>query len=76
MSRQPRITGQRAIRALERAGFAVVRIRGSHHFMVHQDDPTRWATVSFHSGEIISPQVMANILKTSGLSAQEFRQYL
>ena len=76
MSRLPRINGRRAIRALERAGFVVVRIRGSHHFMRHQDDRSRWATVSFHGRGIISLQVMANILETSGLTAREFRQYL
>ena len=32
MSRAPRLTGAELIAALERAGYQVVRIRGSHHF--------------------------------------------
>ncbi len=34
MSRNPRLTGPELIVVLGRAGFAVARIRGSHHFLV------------------------------------------
>ena len=33
MSKLPSVTGRKAIRAFERAGFTVVRIEGSHHIM-------------------------------------------
>ena len=37
MSTLPRPTGKELIRALERAGFASVRIKGSHYFLRHPD---------------------------------------
>jgi predicted RNA binding protein YcfA (HicA-like mRNA interferase family) len=33
----PAIPGAKVVRALERAGFTVVRISGSHHVMRHPD---------------------------------------
>ena len=37
MSRVPRVTGSDLVAALAKAGFAVIRIKGSHHFLRHQD---------------------------------------
>ena len=37
MSTLPRPTGKELIRALERAGFAIERARGSHHYLRHPD---------------------------------------
>jgi predicted RNA binding protein YcfA (HicA-like mRNA interferase family) len=39
MSRAPRVTGPELISALAKAGFAVLRIKGSHYFLT----PPRWA---------------------------------
>ena len=36
----PALTGAEVIRALERGGFVVVRVRSSHHFMRHPDGRT------------------------------------
>ena len=37
MSRNPRVTGPELIAALSKAGFRVLRVKGSHHFLRHQD---------------------------------------
>ena len=37
MTTFPSITGSRLIRALRKLGFEVIRIKGSHHFVQHQD---------------------------------------
>jgi predicted RNA binding protein YcfA (HicA-like mRNA interferase family) len=37
MPKFPRLTGQQVIAALKKAGFEVLRIKGSHHFMGHAD---------------------------------------
>jgi predicted RNA binding protein YcfA (HicA-like mRNA interferase family) len=42
MNRLPQVTAPEMIAALIRAGFVVARVKGSHHFLVHQSDPTRW----------------------------------
>jgi predicted RNA binding protein YcfA (HicA-like mRNA interferase family) len=53
MSRAPRVTGKEIVAALERVGFRVIRIRGSHHFLRHDDG--RRTVVPVHAGEIIGP---------------------
>ena len=43
MSRTPRVTGGELIGALAKAGFSVLRVKGSHHFLRHQDASARSA---------------------------------
>ena len=42
------IGGRDVVRALVRAGFALKRVKGSHHILVHPDDSIRRATVPVH----------------------------
>jgi predicted RNA binding protein YcfA (HicA-like mRNA interferase family) len=70
MTRLPRITGLEFVSALQRAGFAVVRVRGSHHFLRHADG--RSTVVPVHSGENIGPGLAAKILRDCDLPADEF----
>jgi predicted RNA binding protein YcfA (HicA-like mRNA interferase family) len=51
--RLPVVTAGEVVRALERAGFVVVRTSGSHHRLVHKDDPSRATTVSVHAGKTL-----------------------
>jgi predicted RNA binding protein YcfA (HicA-like mRNA interferase family) len=37
MTKLPRLNAQKLIKALQKAGFEVIRIRGSHHFLRHPD---------------------------------------
>lgn len=37
MTKLPSLTGREVIKALGKAGFKVVRVRGSHHFLLHTD---------------------------------------
>jgi predicted RNA binding protein YcfA (HicA-like mRNA interferase family) len=43
----PSVRGERLVRALERAGFKVARVAGSHHVMRHPDG--RGTTVPVHA---------------------------
>jgi predicted RNA binding protein YcfA (HicA-like mRNA interferase family) len=45
MTRWPRLTGREIIAALRKAGFDVVRVKGSHHLLRHPDGRT--TTISF-----------------------------
>ena len=76
MTRLPRVTGRQVVRALERAGFEIVRIIGSHHFLVDEIDPTRRATIPVHAGQMVPLPVMRNILRTARLSIEDFRKLL
>jgi predicted RNA binding protein YcfA (HicA-like mRNA interferase family) len=70
----PALTGTEVIRALERGGFAVVRIRSSHHFLRHTDGRT--TVVPVHAGETIGPGLMGKILRDCGLDREQFRTLL
>jgi predicted RNA binding protein YcfA (HicA-like mRNA interferase family) len=70
----PALTGAEVIQALERGGFGVVRIRGSHHFLRHPDG--RKTVVPAHAGETIGPGLMSKILRDCGLDREQFRNLL
>ncbi len=72
MTRLPRLTGKEIIAALRSAGFEVVRIKGSHHFLQHPDG--RVTVIPVHAGEIIGPGLMVKILLDCDLSREEFQQ--
>ena len=58
------------VRVLRRAGFEVIRMRGSHHFLQHPDGRT--TVVPVHSGEEIGPGLMRSILRDCDMTVQEF----
>jgi predicted RNA binding protein YcfA (HicA-like mRNA interferase family) len=70
MAKMARLTGQQVITALKKAGFDVLRIKGSHHFLSHPDG--RRTVVPVHRGEIIGPGLMAKILRDSEIERDEF----
>ncbi|MGH9608567.1 MAG: type II toxin-antitoxin system HicA family toxin [Bryobacteraceae bacterium] len=74
MSRTPRLTGKDLINALARAGFTVARVRGSHHFLRHEDG--RSTVVPVHSGEIIGPGLLNKIFKDCKITAELLVQLL
>lgn len=63
------VTGKELLRALERAGFAVVRTRGSHHFVRHADGRT--TVVPVHAGESIGPGLLSKILRDCDLTRDD-----
>ena len=70
----PAPTGREVIRALERGGFAVVRVRGSHHFL--RDAEGKTTVVPCHAGETIGPGLLGKILRDCDLSRDRFRDLL
>jgi predicted RNA binding protein YcfA (HicA-like mRNA interferase family) len=74
MSRSPRVTGSELVAALERGGFQVVRIRGSHHFLRHEDGRT--TVVPIHSNETIGPGLLHKILRDCQLAMEDLRNLL
>ena len=69
MTRLPRLTGPELLAALQRAGFSVVRVRGSHHFLRHTDG--RSTVVPAHSGETIGPGLTTKILRDCELTPDQ-----
>jgi predicted RNA binding protein YcfA (HicA-like mRNA interferase family) len=75
MSKLPQVTARNMIAALKRAGFIVDRTKGSHHFMIHEADPSRWATVPVRPGDLRNDTVR-DILESTRLSREEFLRLL
>lgn len=74
MSRTPRVTGPELITALAKVGFEVLRIKGSHHFVRHQDG--RSTVVPVHSHEVIGPGLLHKILRDCRITAEQLSELL
>ena len=72
--RLPRITAAEVIRALERAGFSLVRQSGSHK--IYKNREGKRVTVPFHAGVTLHPKLLRNILRDADLTVDEFQQFL
>jgi predicted RNA binding protein YcfA (HicA-like mRNA interferase family) len=72
MPKLPRIAGKEVVRRLKVAGFVVLRIKGSHHFMQHPDG--RATVVSVHANEIIGPGLMNKILSDCEMPVDDFER--
>lgn len=70
MGTLPSLTGKDVLKALLRAGFEVVRIKGSHHFLRHADGRT--TVVPVHSGETTGPGLLSKILRDCELTRDAF----
>ena len=70
----PALTGKALIKALGRAGFDIVRVRGGHCFPCHADG--RVAVVPVHARETIGPGLLAKILRDCDLTRAELRRLL
>jgi predicted RNA binding protein YcfA (HicA-like mRNA interferase family) len=74
MSRTPRVTGSELIAALAKAGFDVLRVKGSHHFLRHKDG--RSTVVPAHSGETIGPGLLHKILRDCQITPVQLSELL
>ena len=70
----PAVPGIKVVKALERAGFEVTRISGSHHVMRHPDGRT--VPVPVHPGRDMPRGTLRNILAIIGMEADELRKLL
>lgn len=74
MAAVPTVRGDRLIRALERAGFVVTRVKGSHHRLKHPDG--RATTVPVHSDGDVAKGTLRSVLRDVDLTPDELRELL
>lgn len=74
MTRLARLSGEKVIRALRRAGFSELRQRGSHVILQHSDGRT--TVVPVHKRETIGPGLLRKILRDIELTPEEFENLL
>lgn len=75
MPKLPVVTGEKAARALERAGFVFDRQSGGHKIMKHYE---RGLTVSVpvHGSKTVRPGTLRAIIRDAGLTVPEFQRLL
>lgn len=61
MPKLPRLTPQEAENMLLKAGFELVRSKGSHKIYIKEN---KRIVVPFHSGRILHPKIVKQVLKT------------
>lgn len=69
MPKLPRITGVELVYALEKAGFVIVRQKGSHLRMKHPDN--RVVSIPVHTGQILGKGLMIKIIRDAELTKAE-----
>ena len=74
MTSVPNLTGKELLSVLKKAGFELLRIKGSHHFLHHPDG--RSTVVPVHSGETVGPGLFAKILRDCDLNREQFKKLL
>ena len=73
MPKLPRLTGADLVRALERAGFAITRRRGSHVQLRREDADGTVTTfpAPVHSGKMIKPGTLRGILRLARINVEQ-----
>jgi len=74
MSKLPRRRGRAVLSALKKAGFVVVRTKGSHPILKNADG--RSTVVPVHAGEHIGPGLLNAILNDVEMTRDEFERFL
>ena len=69
MPKLPTLRSRELLKILNEHGFAIIRIKGSHHFMRHPDG--RRTVVPVHAGETLGPGLLLKILKDAELSKED-----
>lgn len=69
MTKPPRVSGRECVRALERAGFSIIRQKGSHIIM-RRHEPFAQVTVPDHHE--LHTGTLRDIIHDAGLTVDEF----
>jgi len=76
MSKQPRATAKQVEKVAKKLGFFFKRHgRGSHDIWQHSQTG-RILVISYHSGSIIKPGTMNQILKSLELTSEKFQELI
>lgn len=74
MPKLPALRGNEVIRVLGKVGFQVIRPKGSHVQMKHEDG--RIVTIPVHAGKNIGIGLLGKILRDAELTREEFIELL
>lgn len=75
MSKLPVISGRRAVAALERVGYIVMRKKGSHMRLRHPTDPARMP-ITIPDHRELKSGTLRTVIRDAGLTTDQFRELL
>ena len=78
MPKLPRIKGRDLVKAMERDGFEVVRIKGSHYILqkIFPDGERVTIPVPVHAGHIIKVGTLSGILRKARITREQLTELL
>ena len=74
MSKLPVLSPEKIMKILEKRGFVLDRVKGSHHIFIHPETRTR-VVVPFHKKDLPRGTLL-EILRQAGLSREELKDLL
>ena len=74
--RLPALKARDILRALDKAGFVVVRSKGSHRVCEHIQDASRRTVIPDHGSKDLPRGTVRSIIEQAGLSVEEFLDLL
>ena len=72
----PSVPGKNLVKALQKAGFELVRVKGSHHRLRNPDSAGHDVTVPVHAGRDVPKGTLRQILMDAGLTVEDLRALL
>ena len=69
MTKLPALAGNELIKLLKKRGFYIVRQKGSHVFLKHDDG--RATVIPVHKGETLGPGLLSKILRDVEMSKED-----
>jgi predicted RNA binding protein YcfA (HicA-like mRNA interferase family) len=75
VSRLGSYRGEQVVKAFRRAGWRIVRVRGSHVIPEKQDFPAT-LSVPVHKGKNVKRGALRDLIRDAELSAEEFVKYI
>lgn len=73
MGKLPRVTGKEMLRFLQKQGFEIVRVRGSHHFLQREE---RRTSVPVHGNQSLKIGTLRSILRDIDMEPDRFEEIL
>lgn len=73
MIRLPRASGRAVVRALQRGGFRLSHVRGSHHYLT-KPGIAALVVVPVHGNQTLPAGTIRSVLRQAGLTAEELHR--
>jgi predicted RNA binding protein YcfA (HicA-like mRNA interferase family) len=73
--RLPRVSGKALVKVLQRSGFVLSHVRGSHHYL-RRPGQDKLVTVPVHGNRDLPMGTLKSILRQSGLTGEELANLL